>query len=359
MKKILIIVPDLELNGAQTVLSELLQLYYFSNAQIDMISPSDGKYHEIYKNKNVNVSIRPYVMGDMAFRRHLQTDYDMVLINTSSCLPYLFYFFNTNVPVFVWLHESLSELRVENHYFPDPRLYSDNIHLCGVTENTRDAIYKIFGEVPFTILPMPIRDVSEKPYFDISNIDSKLLEKIDGKVLFFLPAAYTIIKGQDLMLKAIINLPAEYSSKAHFIFCGYTLPGQIEYYNSLKSVCEKLNNVTMLSELSRNDVYHWYQACDCVLAPSRVDTTPTTIVEAAMFSKLILLSDACGVSRYLKDCESAFIFPNENIEELTKRIMLIISDYNNLMPIANNGRKMYEEHFSTNSVSNVISNLFP
>ena len=91
MKNALFIVPDLELNGAQTVLSEILELFA-RKYRINIISPQTGEYRDYYSGKGYNIEFREYVVGDSTFRRHIQNDYDLVFLNSSSVAPYIFYF---------------------------------------------------------------------------------------------------------------------------------------------------------------------------------------------------------------------------------------------------------------------------
>ena len=356
-KDYLFIVPDLELNGAQVVLNELLSMGIFGGKKIDLISPTKGAYGRIYKDKGINVIIRPCVAGDESFRNHLQSDYKRVFINTSSCSMYLMYYFNTKVPVYFWLHETLAQLSREGNML-DPRMYSSNIHVLGVTNEVKQGLQKKYGNIRVELLPMPIADMIDSDLPDIERIPEDLLSSLDGKVLFFLPAAYTIIKGQDILLEAISQLPKEYLDRAHFIMCGYKLTGQEAYYETLRRISANISEMTMFDELSREDVYFWYRVSDCVLAPSRVDATPTSIVEAMMFGKTVLVSDATGISKYLKDCVNAFVFPSENVEEFKKRIMLIIADYDKLDYIGINARRIYEESFSPNHVKNLLEEYF-
>ncbi len=357
-KDILVLVPDLELNGAQVVLNELLKLPYFKEKSIELIAPARGAFEASYRQMGIEVLIRPFIAGDEAFRRHIQEDYKRVLVNTSSCVMYLMYFQNTKVPVYLWLHETFAQMEVEKNGFLDPRLYSPNINIMAVTEAVREGLIKKYSAVKTRFLPMPVADRNDGSAFEIDRIDPEILEKVTGKILFFLPAAYTSIKGQTVLINAILSLPAEYREKAHFLMCGYKLPDQGHYYEGLKSICEKIPEVTMLDALDREEVYFWYSVCDCVLAPSIVDATPTSIVEAMMFGKITLISDATGIAHYLRDCQSSFIFPSEDVEEFKKRIMLIIHDYGMLDKIGLEGRRIYEEVFSPAHVNELVETYF-
>ena len=344
MKKALVITPDMELNGAQTVLSELLLLLE-DTYSISMISPSDGKYKKMYNGRGYSVEIRPYVVGDRTFRHRLQTEYDLVLMNSSSVTPYIYYFINTDVNVLWWLHESKPQLVTENNMI-NPQLLSENIRIFGVTEAVKAGINELYG-FDIDILHAPIAECRE------DYVESEVgIDVPSGKTIFFIPAAFTPIKGQDVLLKTILSLSESMMDKAEFVFSGYQLPGQEAYYKDIKNIISRLPNVIDLGSIERNEVYNWYNKCDCVIAPSRVDSLPTSIIESLMFKKYALVSNNTGISYYMKDCVNGFVFGNE--EELLKRIMLIIEDGKSLGEIAEAGYGLYKERFSPEAVKAVL-----
>lgn len=334
MNAILFILPDLELNGAQTVFSELLN-YYINRYEITIIAPSGGSYEAYYRDLGCEVVIRPVVAGNSEFRHKMQTNYKYVFMNTSSVAPYVYYFINTDVQVYWWLHETKEQLVSENHML-NPNLFSENIHLYAVTERVKNGIRELY-QYEIDVLPMPIE---EKPI--------ETPRELDNKIRFFVPAAYTYIKGQDELLEAINLLPREMIDKSEFIFCGYDLPGQEEYTQKLTMIMGKMKNVKNIGAVSREEVYQWYEKCDCVVAPSRVDATPTSIVEALMFHRHVIVSKNAGVSDYLTDCVNGFVY--EGVEELAKRLMLLIADYDSLQGIAEAGYSVYKNRFSKEAV---------
>ena len=339
MKKALVITPDMDLNGAQTVLSELLELLDDAY-HISMITPTSGVFEAKYKKRGYDILVRPSVVGDKAFRRHIQNDYDLVFLNSSSVVPYVYFFINTDAKVVWWLHETEMQLRAEGNMI-NPYLLSDNIRILGVSEAVRSAISNMFG-FKIGILPIPIAEGEKDEALDTNG----------EKTVFFIPAAYTQIKGQDILLKAISELSDDMINKSEFVFCGYPLPGQEEYYNSIKSIIEKLSNATDLGCIERSEVYKWYRRCDCVIAPSRADSNPASIIEGMMYKKHTIASSETGISHYMKDCENGFVFHDD--EELLKRIMLIISDGKSLASIAEAGYELYRNRFSPEAVKMVL-----
>lgn len=345
-KKMLVIVPDLKLSGAMTVLMEMLELPYWSNYDFYIISSADGEYRDKVLDLGANLVIRPFVYCSPGYRKILQEAFDCIFINSATCYYYVYYFLNTNAKVLWWFHETKTQLENMQKEFLNLNLLSSNIHIGGVTPAVLQGIEQMYGK-QIQLLSMPVKDQS-------------LLAPKEGnkeEVIFFIPAALTYIKGQDILVKAITMLPEEYQKKAKFYFCGYSLPGQAEYGETIQKAIQVLPNAEFLGMLDKSEVYQWYQKCDCVIAPSRVDATPTTIVEAMMFQKLCIVSDATGISRFMQDCVNGFVFQSENVQELFKRIILVIAEKEKLAGIAQAGRYIYEDHFSEEIIMEQLAEI--
>lgn len=340
-RSMLIIIPDLRLGGTLTVLMELFALFDGCGYQLFVISSEDGQYRDKLVCAGAVVAIRPYVACTQRYRNFLQSAFDCVFLNSAACYYYIYYFINTDVKTIWWFHETKTQLETMQGNFPHLGLLSKNIQIAGVTQAVCRGIQKSYG-IKTHVLPMPIAD---------QRNPCKEREISDGRTIFFIPAAYTYIKGQDILLKTIAQMPESYMNKSTFVFCGYQLTDQSAYYDALKRLASLLENVVFIGELDKVEVYAWYQKCNCVIAPSRVDATPTTIVEAMMFEKPCIVSQAAGISEYMQDCINGLIFPVEDQTELLKRIMLIIEEPALACEIAAQGRKIYEQNFSIPAVS--------
>ena len=343
-KRVLIFVPDLSLNGAQTVLFSLTQILIILGYEPTLISSEDGEYRDKYLELGCTIAIRPNVSCSYDFKIFLNRCFDLVIINTSSCLPYIYFFINKEIRVIWWLHETKEQLVATGSYLPAPQLLSENITYAAAHRSVQRGMLELHkAKIP--VLPIPVPDEDNK---------SSLLGD-DNITSFFIPAAYTYIKGQDILLKAIASLPEEYKYRSHFVFCGYSLPSQEDYRQALVDIGNKLSNVTMLNSLSQGEVFEYYRKSDCVVAPSRIDSGPASIIEAMMFGKLTLVSSQAGVSEYITDCINGFVFHDE--KELFQRLLLIISDKLALKEVANKGQIVYKNNFHPDTVSEILNNL--
>lgn len=347
---ILIITPDLSLNGANVVLLELLQLFDQKQYRMWLVASEDGMFRESLEALHVKITISPYVMSDamQAIRKH---NFKFVFMNSSSVHMYALFFQNTETPVYWWFHESYEQLETSRENFVHPGMLSDNFTFLAVTDKVARGLNSLYG-IRAEILPMP---VSEPP--DLAKGDELFIRTTDNKIRFFIPAAYTCIKGQDILCRAISRLPERYRDMSEFVFAGYKIPGQDEYFSKIQSMGKLLENVTMLDAIPREAVYQYYRQSDCVIAPSRVDSCPTTIVEALMFRKVCIVSDGTGMADYITDCEDGFVFHNGDVQELTNILIAVMDNIAELGPIAEAGRQVYERHFLPATVMQKVSLL--
>lgn len=332
-KRMLIVMPSLKLSGALAVLLELMEILKSQDYQFYVISAEDGPYREKVLRLGAVLIIRPFVVCSDDYKRVLQESFDCVLINSLTCYYYVYYFINTKTNVIWWFHETVTQLEMVRNEFLNLNLLSNNIKIVGVMDIVRAGVKKIYGR-EIGLLHMPLKDCS-----------GLYEKKVQDKVTFFIPAGYTYIKGQDVLLEAIARLPESYRVKSQFVFCGYQIDTQKAYYEKICELGKYYESVHILGELSKTEVYQWYKNSDCVIAPSRIDAGPSVIAEGMMFGCYCIVSDVAGISDYIEDCKNGFVFPSENVEELLKRIMLVIVEKDNLRFIAENGRKLYEERF--------------
>ena len=345
-RSILCVVPDLSLNGAQTVFCELLSLMRtIGEYRFCIISPEDGEYRNKYVNEGSMVCIRPLVVADDDVRYDLQHQFDAVILNTALVHGYAMFFINTDVPLLWWIHEGEEHIRACCMDMPNPNLLSSNIHIFSVSYRVQNALRSVF-QFNSEIMNMFIEDERDK--YISGDIEHE-------RVVFVIPGAYIPLKGQDIMLSAIAELPEEYRDKASFVFCGYKVVGNEEYHDRIIEISSRYDCIRHIGQLSKNELYKLYAECDCVVAPSRTDSNPATIVEAMMFGKISIASVNCGVSLFIKDCINGFVF--DGVNELVKRLLLVINDIDSIRCIGERGRQIYLEHYSSKTVIGMLKEI--
>ena len=350
-KDILMVSHTMERGGAPLVLLELAKQYQ-SIYNVWVISLCDGNLKEQFICHNIPVAICTPVNLKCIFDELGCDSFEMVWVNTLASYQYLMLFQNTNIRVYWWIHEPEQLFCAFYNSLPDFRILSSNINVLPVSRLVSRYIEKYYG-LSCKIIHMPIDDVTK----------SMKIEEIDGKkkrdrVLFFMPAKFQAVKAQDILANAILNLPKEYRDKSLFIFAGAKDTREPEFYDLLVQLEGVFpNEISVLGEIERDEVFEIYQKVDCVVAPSRMDATPTTIVEAMMFKKICICSDSTGISLYMEDGKNGFIVKTEDVDDLVRKIMYVIDNINNLQMVRENGYSTYLENFETSRVWNRIEEV--
>ena len=114
----------------------------------------------------------------------------------------------------------------------------------------------------------------------------------------------------------------------------------------IEKLTEEYVNVEFHSLVQREKLLDLYYDMDVVIAPSREDATPATIVEGLMYHKICICSSGTGVSRYLQDGKNGFVFDNENVDDLKNKLEYIVRNYEGLNQLRERGRTVYEEVYS-------------
>lgn len=343
-KDIILISHTMERGGAPLMLLELAKQYQ-SIYNVWVISRCDGSLKEQFIECNMPVAICTPVSLKRALDELGWDSFDMVWINTLLSVQYLMLFRDTNVRVYWWIHEPEPLFCSMRSYLPDFRNLSPNIKILPVSRLVSRYIEKYYG-LSCKIIHMPIADVTKT--MKIEETDEKAKK---DKVLFFMPAKIQAIKAQDVLAYAILKMPEEYRDKALFIFAGAKDTQEPEFYELMVQL-EGIfpNTISVLGEIERDEVFEIYQKVDCVVAPSRMDATPTTIVEAMMFKKICICSDSTGISLYMEDGKNGFIVKTEDADDLARKIMYVIDNINNLQMVRENGYNTYLENFETSRV---------
>lgn len=337
-KDILCISHIIDHTGAPLVFLELMKQYQ-KKYNVFLVTMQDGNLKDEILEHNIPVFAGMPVQLKAAFEKSENSRFRHIWINTIICHGFVMLFQNTETPVFWWFHEPDSLFRLYYERMPELPLYSENIRIVAVSKLVQQTVFKYY-HMESKLLHMPVTDAFEGE------------EKSENhKTVFFMPARFQRTKGHDVIAKVILNLSDEYRSKAEFLFAGSVDEKEPDYYELMHSLSRAYpDTVKILGELTRDEVYQFYRKCDCVMAPSRQDATPTTIVEAMMFERMCLCSDATGISQYLIDGVNAFIVKSEDENDLQRRVEYIVDHKEELDGLRKAGRAVYLQNFEDSVV---------
>lgn len=346
-KKTAIVVSHcMQKNGApMALLSYIKQLK--EEYEIFILSPSDGPIREDYVSAGFSVYIgQPEDYHSDTFRSILSA-MNFYLCNTIITHKYIFLAYNQSVPTIWWIHEPPEHIELCLPYLQSEYYCSPNIMIATVSKPSQAAITQLL-HLPCSILPIIVEDAfATRNFYHHDN----------RAVQFFIPSSLSMIKGPDILAKAIMSLPKSYLDRSEFYFAGAQDKTQPEYYNIIQKLDHIYNNVHYLGFISHDEIIHMNQMADCVVAPSRTDCLPTTIVEGMMMGNVCICSNHAGVSKFMHNKVDGFIFDLQNTEELTDLIKYVIDHIDELQELRINGRALYETLFSKEASLNIFNKL--
>lgn len=245
----------------------------------------------------------------------------------------------------LWIHDS-PEIYYSLRYwweFIQSGVEEDNLTISAVSNRAAENFRRFFNySKAVNILAPYVQDCSIE---NNSNPSSTMKFSVIGPLVEG--------KGQQILLKAIHSLPPMQDVK--FFFVGKsndTLLG--------KDILEKISDeksCEYLGEMSRREIYSFFQSIDVVIVPSMEETLSLAAVEAMMMQKVCIVSDHCGIADFIRNGENGFVFPLHDTDALSKSIEWCVKHRQKCVEIGINARKTYEESFSLNVFENSFMKL--
>lgn len=330
--KALMLTHELRASGAPMVLFEMAKVLQ-KKYDILVLSLEDGIMHDDFVNCGMEVRICPKM--DKKLVEEVVKNYKFVIANTIMSLTSVYNFVERDIPVMWWIHESspayVGREELRDYY----QKVSRNVKYYAAGRKAQANFENYCGKRA-KILEFGLEDVYDK---------RRMPEK-HNKIRFFCPSAILYNKGQDILAGVIQLLPPAYQNRSEFIFIGEKSTNYQLFYNEIERLNESYENVILLDVMSKSAIYDMYYDMDVIVAPSREDATPATIVEGMMYHKVCLASDGTGISYYMTDGTDGFIFKNGDILHALEKVKYIIDNFNQLDELRENGRKLYENIYS-------------
>lgn len=167
------------------------------------------------------------------------------------------------------------------------------------------------------------QNVEYLPYFlNVKSYYFNLNIKKDGNILYI--GRLVKEKGISDLIKALPKVTSKISR------ANLTIVGGGPQRKHLISLIQNLgvaNRVKFVGKISHEKVKEYYQKANIVVIPSLwLDNSPNVVYEAFSSGRPVIASDRGGMSDFVKDGETGFIFESGNTEELAKKTIKILKN---------------------------------
>jgi glycosyltransferase involved in cell wall biosynthesis len=174
-----------------------------------------------------------------------------------------------------------------------------------------------------------------------------------GYDYFFTARRLSQVKGIDLLLTAFANVSDQLN-------INLVIAGDGEERANLKQQAYDLgiiNRVVFTGNLTLPEVYRYMKGSLAHICPSRAEGGGCVNYEAQAASTIAVGSDAGGIPEYIKDGETGYIFPTENVEALSQLLLRIASDRQEQKLIIESAGHVVEQ-FSWQTVAQTFLNRY-
>jgi glycosyltransferase involved in cell wall biosynthesis len=158
-----------------------------------------------------------------------------------------------------------------------------------------------------------------KHSIDIANKNISSFDLEGKKILLFI-GRLSDVKGIDVLLKSYKEIVKSQTDVLLIII------GSGPEEKKLKIIVNRYNlknKIIFTGRLDGVELYSWYNVGQIFILPSRFEPFGAVVNEALIAGNYVIVSDAVG-SKFLLNEDNGLIFPNENYNELSKQLKIMI-----------------------------------
>lgn len=289
-------------------------------------------------------------------------NYDVVHIHeqrTIIAFIVAYYAKKNNIPVVIHARGSTTLERGRIFYkkvfdtFYGKRMVKNASKLIALTPNEAQQ-YQDIGADPQKIVIIP--NAIETSLYDLLPIRGKFREKYNikssDKIILFL-GRLNKIKGVDLLIESFALLTNDIKD-SQLVIVGPD-DGCLDRLNEMTTSLEIGHKVLFTGPLYEDDKLEAYVDADVYVLPSRYETFPNTVLEAAMCKTPVIVTERCGIAEMVKN--NMGIVVGYDKESLKNGIHSLLTD-NKRNDFIEKAHLFVRERFSQKVVVDEIENLY-
>jgi glycosyltransferase involved in cell wall biosynthesis len=158
-------------------------------------------------------------------------------------------------------------------------------------------------------------------------------------------------KGVDILLDALKKVK-EYVPSVFLILAGNGIDEKILKESALN------NNLPALFLGKIDNIWDYINTCEIVILPSRVEPFNLVMIEAGLLSKPVIGANIDGIAETLRDQVNGILFDKENIDDLTNKIIELLSDKIKMETIGRNLNGKVLNEYTSEKVIPVIEEFY-
>jgi glycosyltransferase involved in cell wall biosynthesis len=333
-RRILLVSHEMTPSGAPFALFYLGSWLQRNGWQTSVAAPEHGPVSELFKKAGVRVEIDPALLIDPEREklRALCHESDVIIANTITTWPAVEAAHLENLPLVWYLHETLVAVRLIKQ-IPQIRDALRLAHLIVVPTTQTARVLAGASGTRIEVVPYGIPE----PEIITPHVN-------DESLLFVAPGSFEPRKGQDILAQAIGKLDRAARLKASFKLAGRVLDRL--FFEEVRRHVSQLENVELIEALDHDEALSLLSNAHGLICPSRDETMPISILEAASLGKAIISTDVGGICEWIYDGLNGLLTPPENPQALADAITRCARDSSFVRHLGISARRTFERHFT-------------
>lgn len=333
-KKAMLISNQMDFTGAPLVLYYAALILKKNGYEVTFVSPMTGELADVVSKEEMYVLHDTYMTKYNLELWKLATVCDVVIINTILIKDLIYGVGNVKTKCIWWIHESDERCSTVDDY-KLIKSFPPNLEVYGVGKRVLDTLESLESWKGKKSRPL---------LYGIPDEMKTVAERKTEKIIVLIVGSVYEVKGQDFFVEAVKQLPVETRKKCEFWIIGKILNER--YFEKIICDIGSMNNVIYKGEKTREEMREIYAHSSILVCSSRRDSMPVVTIEAMMNGKICIISDRTGTSYYIKDGINGYLFHNQDVNELSKKLQYAISNIESLEEIRKKARETYERFFS-------------
>ncbi len=341
-KKILVVAVEMDLGGGSLAAFYTVQALVKMGYAVTLAVPDgDERLLQKLRHQGVIIWILPGLLFYPTEEISTWEKFDLVLVNVFLNIR-LAHIFSSIAPTLWWIHESgdrYSKIYPSYRYMfheHDTSSWMRDVRIAAVSQRAKEVFEAYYPGQIDTIMPIGERGPEQVKIQDI---------RTKPQLRFAILGGLSQIKGQDIFLEAICQLPETMRQGAEFLLIGNHSTVNA-FSTKIHEKAKALPEVKMLGVLSREQLKEEFADIDVVVCASREETLSMAIVEGMMYGKICITTDATGIASYIEDGINGFVVRAGDAGDLARRMEYVLQRRTDFRPMCLAARKTYEQNFS-------------
>lgn len=166
------------------------------------------------------------------------------------------------------------------------------------------------------------------------------------------------VKGLDVLLKSFKKVIDE-NPDTILLVAGKPWKNDFSVYQKIIDDYNLRDNIILHTRfIFHNDLDHYYCASDLVVLPYKKIYQSGVLMMALSYKRAVLTSDLPPLKEIITDNENGFLFKSEDVDDLSARINLILSDKMKLEKVQKNAGRLINEKFGWNEIGRLTKTAY-